>query len=381
MDTLKRAIISVMSVRNKTLYLFVIIFFLIDLVLFGLIVRDNKEIGVQSDMVPISIVSPEPEIIVEEIPNYKSILILGYGGEGHDGGTLSDVLILSVVDTKNKNIFLISIPRDLWVSIPIRSDLTKKFKINHAHSIGISDRAYPLKEPKYKGRYGGGELAKDVVAEVLGIPIDYFVSISFDGFSEAIDELGGVEVDVLTAFDDYFYPVKGLENETCGFSAEKIAGFHNKYSGFELEKQFDCRYEHLQFGKGKNSMDGSTALKFVRSRHSTQHGGDFARSQRQQALILGIRKKLLTDLSIDDVEGFFERMAKFVTTDIDLSVVSEFVEMGLSPKEFAVKSINLTEENVLISSRSSDGQYILIPKEGDGNWDAVRSYISSEMGN
>lgn len=311
--------------------------------------------------------------------NELSVLFLGYGGAGHDGGLLSDVLILTYVNIEQKKVFLISIPRDLWVEIPTRSDIKEAHKINMAHAIGLSDKKYPLKEPRFKGKTGGGEMAKHVVEVVTNIPVDYFVSVSFSDFEEAIDILGGVEVKVPTTFDDYFYPVKGLENETCGFAAAEIELIHRKYSGFELEKQFQCRYEHLHFDQGKTQMDGQTALKFVRSRHSAQHGGDFARSKRQQALLLGIRDKLLSLNALSSSKEFVDKMSHTIQTDFDLAAMESLLSIIGNPGEYEVNFLSLTTENVLQESRSANGQFILIPKTGVGNWSRVHEFIATNL--
>ena len=248
-------------------------------------VKSNGENGAYSNI--------EPKLPDDPLASYN-ILLLGYGGEGHDGGNLTDVMMVANVNPKDKVITLISIPRDIWVELPIRSDIDEYFKINAAHAIGLDDKLYPLKEPIYKGEAGGGNMAKVAASTVIGMPIEYFVSVNFDGFVDGVDKLGGLDVDVPVAFTDNYYPIKGLEIEPCGKSEAEITNLKSVYSGFELEKQYECRYEVLEFQKGVTKMDGDTALKFVRSRHSDQHGGDFARSQRQQVVINAAKEKMLS---------------------------------------------------------------------------------------
>lgn len=307
-----------------------------------------------------------------------NVLILGYGGAGHDGGSLSDSIMVARIVPKQKKVVFIFIPRDTWVEIPIRSDKTEKFKINNAWAIGLSDTLYPLKEPIYKGERGAGNLAKRVVEQVIGMPIDYYVAIDFEGFKNAIDAIGGIEVESPTTWDDYFYPVKGKENETCGYSEAEIAAFHAKYSGFDLEKQFECRYEHIRFDGGLNKMDGETALKFVRSRHSETYGGDFARGEKQQAVLMAIIKRLISLDVVKKVEPFFDQFGKIVRTDASLQTVKDLLTIQASPSEFEIRTVTLSEENVLVASKSRDGQFILLPKAGDGNFEAIHEFIKEE---
>lgn len=318
-------------------------------------------------------------ISLEQIEGEVNILLLGYGGAGHEGGTLSDSIIVVNVIPESKKITFISIPRDLWVEIPIRSDISQNFKINHAYAIGLDDNLYPLKEPQYKGKTGAFTLVKEVVGVVVGMPIDYVVAVDFDGLKKIVDALGGVEVDVPVTFDDYFYPIKGLENDTCGKSSSEIASLHELYSDTELHHQFECRYEHIHFEKGENIMDGETALKFTRSRASAQHGGDFARSERQHALLLGIKGKLLSIYSIDKIDELFGQFINMVRTDLDLATVQKLVAILGAADAYSIKFVRISDENVLVSTKSLDGQFILIPKLGEGIWSGVQSYVREEI--
>ena len=308
-----------------------------------------------------------------------NILLLGYGGAGHDGGNLSDVIIVVNINPERKKLTLISIPRDLWVEIPVRSDIKEKYKINAAYAIGSDDKKYPLKEPQYKGETGAGVMAKKVVTESIGLPIHYFLAVDFESFKKIVDTLGEIEVDVPVTFDDYFYPIKGRENDTCGKSAAEIARLHGLYSDTELHHQFECRYEHIHFDSGKVKMDGETSLKFVRSRASAQHGGDFARSQRQQAVLVAMKSKLISIYAARKIDELFNEFGNLVRTDLDTSAVKDLSKILGKPEDYKISFIGLNEDNVLLASKSLDGQFILIPKEGEGVLTGVHKFIFDEL--
>ena len=338
----------------------------------------------EGKLTPVSTENSETE--VKSIPkeNFnlektRNILLLGYGGAGHDGGNLSDVIMFLNLDSENKSVTFVTIPRDLWVEIPIRSDISENYKINAAYAIGGDDIKYGLKEPQYKGATGAGNMAKKVASDTLGLKVNNFISVDFESFKKIVDILGGLEVDAPVTFNDYFYPVKGLQNETCGYSAEKIAEFHQKYSGFELEKQFLCRYEHLKFEKGVQKMDGEMALKFVRSRHSSEHGGDFARSQRQKAVLFAMKDKLLSLYAVKHAKGLFEEFRDLISTDFDLATIEAISKLVVNPGEYNVKFVSLTEDNVLMATKSMNGQFILIPKEGENVWVNVQKFVYDEI--
>ena len=308
-----------------------------------------------------------------------NVLILGFGGKDHDGGFLTDVLIVLSVDKNNKKVLITSIPRDLWVPIPVDLENKQNFKINNAFAIGGNEIFFPNKRPEFRGESGRGSLAKKVVGDVIGMPVDYFVSVDFGGFVKIIDTLEGIEVNVPTTFDDYFYPVKGLENETCGYDAEQIQEFHQKYSGFELEKQFSCRYEHLHFDKGKVHMDGETALKFVRSRHSEADGGDFARSIRQFEVLNALKDRLVSLKALTKPNTLIDRLSESVRTDVDKKVIDELLDLKFDPEEYVVNTLNLSTDNVLDNSTSEEGQYVLIPKAGLNNFLEIQKLIQENI--
>lgn len=239
----------------------------------------------------------------------KNVLILGYGGAGHEGGVLTDTIILAHIVPKKEEVILISIPRDIWVPIPMK-DGSENYKINHAFAIGVDDINFPNKLPEYKGISGGGEIAKNAVGYITNLNVDYFVSVNFTGFKNIIDILGGVNVNVPYSFKDEYYPLKGEEENLCGKTEEEIELITATMSAQLLEKEFKCRYETIEFEKGIEYMDSETALKFVRSRHSETNGGDFARSLRQQALIVAIKNELLKTGSITKIIPILNNLSK-----------------------------------------------------------------------
>jgi len=317
------------------------------------------------------------EYIKEEEDDGYDLLLLGYGGAGHSGGGLSDALILLHVDKAQNKIFLIHIPRDLWVDIPIRSDESQKFKLNAAFAIGNDDRGYPYKETLYQGENGGGKLAMRVVGDTLKLRIDNFIAVDFGSYKGAIDALGGINVNVPVAFSDEFYPIGGLENDLCGKTEQEVFELKNQFSDFELEKQFKCRYETLEFSKGITQMDGETALKFVRSRHANNHGGDFARGERQIAVLMGIKDKLISLKALDDIPEFYNEFKGFVSTDLSLEMARSLFREFEDFSDYEVTNIGISEDNILESSVSVDGQSILIIKEGEDAASFIKSLTNS----
>ena len=169
-------------------------------------------------------------------------LIMGYGGDTHDGTDLTDVLLIASYNHANSTLALLSLPRDLWVT-PF---------------VGAGTRINELFETelrKLENRPAALEATREHIAQLIGIPIQYHFSVNFLAVRDVVNALNGVEV-LTERINDPQYPCGNLI-DFCPFYLP---------AGYTL-------------------LDGDTALKFVRSRMSTS---DFDRARRQQLLIEGI---------------------------------------------------------------------------------------------
>lgn len=302
-----------------------------------------------------------------------NILLLGIGGEGHQGEDLSDSMMVASIGVKNKDVALISLPRDIWVD-------SLKAKINSAYAFG---------EEKQKGE--GLKLAKSTVGETLDLPIHYGIRVNFAGFEKAVDLVGGIEVEVEKTFDDYKYPIAGKEEDLCGLTVkqEEVDGqkktvvYDATGSAYPQDfDPFDCRYEHVHFENGKQLMDGSQALKFVRSRHGTnEEGSDFARARRQQLVLTAFKNKVLSLQTFLDPKKLVDLWGTFgqtIDTDIKVEEVPQFVKIFKLLKDTQSRTMVLDggKEDSLLENPPEDqygGAWVLTPK--GGNWSRVQDAI------
>lgn len=326
--------------------------------------------------------SPTNPVVVAPTPSPTpdplapvSVALLGYGGGTHAGGSLTDSILIVKIKPKLKQVLLLSIPRDLWVTIP---HLQLNSKINAAYSLGFDERRWPLAtrpEPYQTKKTAGGMLARETVSALLGWPVDYSAAVSFSGFEQALNTLGPITVNVPQSFTDEFYPLPDKETDPCEKSEADIAALTATLSGFLLEKQFACRYETLTFEKGPVTMDAVTALKFVRSRHSDVAGNDFNRSLRQQALIQAVRQKLLQPSVWLKIPSLATQILKLVDTNLTIGTLTSWLSSFPEPTTYQIKSLNLSLENTLVASKSADGQFILVPKPELG-WSGLQQFIT-----
>lgn len=336
-----------------------------------MVVKPNKAKEKAMVVSPTATPTPDPLAVY-------SILLLGYGGGTHDGGLLTDSIMVAIIDPKTETVDLISVPRDLWVPIPISNDEITNKKVNEAFAIGSDDKKYPNKRIEFTGEAGGGEMAKQVISEVIGFKIDYFASIDFDGFVKIIDSLGGIDVKISQTFDDPFYPIEELKNDTCGKKEDEMKALEATMSGDKLEQQYICRYENLHFDKGIQHLDGTTALKFARSRHSNMNGGDFNRAERQKLVITAIKDKVINIGFISKIIPTIQTLTRHITTDIDFAKMSELVTKIPEVAKYKLVSVALSDQNVLVNSKASTGQFILSPKVGENNFSEIKEFIKNK---
>jgi anionic cell wall polymer biosynthesis LytR-Cps2A-Psr (LCP) family protein len=318
--------------------------------------------------------------LIKKIEEKKvfNILLLGYAGGTHQGTYLTDTMMLAHIDMANKKAVLISIPRDVWVKIPTKTKENFHSKINTVYQMGLFPEDYPNLDKKYIIKDHETALVSYVVSQITGLIPDYFVSVDFDGFKKAIDVLGGVEINIEFSFEDKKYPVTGLETDLCGKQESEFEELE-KIATESPEIAYPCRYETLKFDAGLQKMDGETALKFSRSRYSSQNGGDFERAKRQQLLLEAVKNKIISIGFVPKIIPLLNELSSHIKTDISLEQMQKFLSKVKNANEYKIKRLVITDNDYLDMSRSDDGQYILIPKVGIDKWTNVKKWIKNTI--
>lgn len=320
-----------------------------------------------------------PETISQHLAHKTpfDVLLLGYGGGNHDGPYLTDSMLDVHVDPKVQKIYLLSIPRDLFVNIPTNDSIKTHIKINAAYAIGLDDTMYPNKQTEFKGSDGGGRLTEYMVSQVMGQTVNYFVGMDFSGFTKTIDTLGGVDINVQPAFDDPDYPNEASTSATCGHSDTDIKTFTATASAeSDIIAYFSCRYQDVHFDAGQQHMDGTRALTYVRSRHSKEDGTDFGRAKRQRNLLLAVKDKIFSIGFIPKAIPFMNSLNEDLHTDLTLADIQALVQNASAISKYQIVPLALTDQNYLMDAFSSDNQDILIPKDGQDNYSNIRKWIA-----
>jgi polyisoprenyl-teichoic acid--peptidoglycan teichoic acid transferase len=263
-----------------------------------------------------------------------NILLLGIAGKNKPGQNLTDTIMVMSINTQNKKVALLSIPRDFYANIPQTSFSTK---INTIYQYGLNQNK-------------GSDLIKKTVENILDVPIHYTVILNFDGFKKIIDDLGGINVYVERDIYDAHYP-----------------GPNYSYETFEIQK-------------GSHLMNGETALKYVRERHDDPDG-DFGRAKRQQQVIQAVKNKvfsaktLLNPLSLNSL---LDNLGDNIKTNIGLDDLESFIYWS---KQADTQNI----ENAVVDAWNPDSllkvshvmagdvrAFILVPRVGMKNYSEIR---------
>ncbi|MBU1151706.1 LCP family protein, partial [Patescibacteria group bacterium] len=230
----------------------------------------------------------------EDAYGHTNFLLLGTGGENHDGGNLTDTIIVSSLDHENNIVTMLSIPRDLYV----KDSLVGSSRINEV---------FVNAKNQYESSTKGIEHLKEKVEEIVGMPIHYWAKVDFQGFKDLIDAIGGIEIYVKEDLYDPYYPKDGT-------------------------------YEFAPFSikKGLHEMDGEMTLKYVRSRKTTS---DFDRADRQQQVLNAIKEQALKEVifSKSKIESILSALKNNIETNIK---VKEILTLGSFASELSAENIS-----------------------------------------
>jgi len=247
-----------------------------------------------------------------------NILLLGIDERADQYGPWrTDTMIVLTIDPENNVAGMLSIPRDLWVPIPGYGEN----RINTAHYTGDLE--------KYPG--GGPALAIKTVQHNFGIPIHYYARVNFGGFVEAIDTIGGIDIDVEEEIDDPLYP-------------------DSAYG-----------YDPLYIPAGLQHMDGNLALKYARTRHG---GSDFDRLRRQQQVIMAMRDKVLRlgmlPQLLPKLPGLLQTVGDSVQTDLLIDEMLQLVQLASKMDDEHIKTA-VIDSSMTVPTTTPNGAQVEIP--------------------
>lgn len=279
-----------------------------------------------------------------------NVLLLGVGGVNHDGADLTDTIMIASVDPINNQAILFSIPRDLWVKMP-NNYISNYQKINAAYESG---------KYKYLGKQdssnsnrraidAGFQATDSTIERVMGVPIHYNVLVNFQAFRQAIDTVGGVTIN---APEQLYDPTMAWENGHSPILAKL----------------------------GINNFDGVHALNYVRSRETSS---DFARSQRQRAVMLALKDKVMNLGTLSNPVKLSNLLSAFgdnVQSDISLNDTTRMASIMKKIPNNQIQSVGLADPpNHFLTTGNINGLSTVQPRAGLEDYTAIQAFVRSKM--
>jgi LCP family protein required for cell wall assembly len=263
-----------------------------------------------TDASSIEIPPPMPPFIIPK--GTVNVLVLGSDTRPGFYGSRTDTIMIISLDRSDGIVSIISIPRDLYVYIP-------GWKVNRINTADY---------------HGGPELVAMTILYNLGVEIHYWVRVSFNGFINAVNTLGGLDIDVPETIHD------------------------------------ECDEVAVTYEKGLNHMDGYTALCYARVRKSSD---DFARIQRQQQVVKALFDTVLSIGGISKVPQLYSQFGEMVETNMELGDILPLVPLATSLASDTSQINGYTLDRTMVTPfRTSSGAAVLLP-----NREAIQATLTS----
>ncbi len=276
--------------------------------------------------IPTSTPTPEPELSLIDrlkrsareaflglVPDWPeegriNILLLGIDKQDQLQGN-TDVIMLASIDPSTDSIMLISLPRHLCIA-------TCETWADRINAVAYNRSFSALKAE---------------VSVLLGLPVDFYAAVNFNGFADAIDLVGGVDLWLERDFDEFF-------------------------EFLETREQL-----RLKLDRGWHELSGREALLFVRSR-KLDPGGDFARICRQQQVIRELRSRAISLGIIPRLPQLALELGSWFQTDFPITSLPSFAELAVGIPRSRTHSFLINQEEGLVQAIiGTDGSQLFKP--------------------
>jgi LCP family protein required for cell wall assembly len=279
-----------------------------------------------------------------------NILMLGKGGVGHEAPDLTDTILIASIDPVQKEAALVSIPRDTYVKTPSSGSM----KINAVYATAKNKilNGKKIDDQANKAEEAGLKAIEDEVEEILGIPMHYHAMVDFTGFKQAIDAVGGIDINVT--------------EENTVYEVMRIDG--KNYT--------------LNVKAGQQHFDGFRALAYSRSRHTSTRG-DFSRAERQRLVLMALKTKALSLGTLSNplkINELLDAFGDHVKTNFTQRELLRIYDIGKGIDSAKVQSIGLADPpNNFLTTSNIGGQSVVVPRAGLNDYKAIQSFIRNTL--
>jgi polyisoprenyl-teichoic acid--peptidoglycan teichoic acid transferase len=251
-----------------------------------------------------------------------NILIVGIDSSEIRNHALTDTMLVVSVDPTTHTAAMVSFPRDI-ADFPLWSGGIYHGKIN---ALMTDAEKHPKRFPD-----GGITTLTKELGYLLGITIHFYAAVNLDGFEAMIDEVGGVTITNNSQIDDPSYG---------GWKQPGRIGF--------------------QLSPGKHTLDGETALAYVRSRKGAGNN-DFERARRQQQLLVALEHKLADPTMLPKLPRLLDDATRTITTSFPSDRLADMLSLGRSIDDGSIKRAVLGPPYALRDPAAADYRLVIVP--------------------
>jgi LCP family protein required for cell wall assembly len=290
----------------------------------------------------------------------SNILILGTSEDdpGHGGAYLTDSMMVVSIDQKNKTASMFSIPRDLYVKYGMACNSGYQGKINEFFNCVNDD--YTTKEAEEQRL----SETQAFVGEIFGMDIQYGVHVNNTVIKDAVNAVGGVDVDIQGSNGD-----PGI-----------------------LDRNFDwrCNYKCnlVKYDNGVHHLDGEHALYLAMARGdiAPTYGlgnSNFDREKNQQKIIVALKEKAVSTGTLTDlgkVTGLIDSLGNNLRTTFETSEIRTLMKLGSDIPSSSIKTLSLFgDENSLVKSGNYNGASVVMPAAGIFDYSDIRTFLKQKL--
>ena len=290
-----------------------------------------------------------PSLLKGEGDGRVNILLMGKGGDEHEGADLTDTIIMASIDPVNKKAALVSLPRDLWVSVPGYGSR----KINSIYALAKQNALSQNPKDKDAAEKAGITKLQGVVSQVFDMPVHYYGMVDFIAFKQAVDTVGGVDINI-----------------TSDLAVSE-----------RLWDETTRKNYYLNVTPGQQHFDGQRALFFTRSRHTSARG-DFDRAERQRVFISALSQKVLSAGTYTNpvkVSQLLDNFGDRVSTDMSIDDAMRLMSI-MKGAGGNYESIGLSDPGrAFLTTGMISGQSVVLPVAGVGNYKEIQTYVHSHL--
>lgn len=302
----------------------------------------------------------QSQALKEDANGRSNFLVLGTSEDdpGHGGAYLTDSMMVVSIDQTQKNVYMFSVPRDLYVEYEMACNSGYSGKINEYFNCVSDDHDNAEAEQLRLSE------TQKFVGAIFGLDIQYGVHVNNTVIKDAVDAVGGVDVDIQ--------------------GSDGAPGI--------LDRNFDwrCGYKCylVQYDNGVHHLDGAHALYLAMARGDVAPtyglgNSNFDREKNQQKIIIALKDKAVstgTFTNLGKVTGLVDALGNNLRTNIQTKEIQTLMKLGTEIKTENIQSISLFDgDNRVVTSGPYNGASVVMPTAGIFNYTEIQAYIAQNL--